>query len=202
MHVITYQRAVGELRPVIEPLFEALTQGIAYANDLHTSKPFRRRLDPWFYSHAVRRVACDVLRDHGLQAELDGSDSPLHPLSGILVFYRGMALKVLRPTVTSNGTALLPLPGRSARRQAFWRQEQALPEMDTENLLLVWRDEDGSLVDPVALARPLGGDHRRANLKVHWEGSLSRSMAELREEDLDGLQPYRYYPQLGDEETG
>jgi hypothetical protein len=202
MHVISYRESIGRLQPAIEPLCDALTEGLKQANELHAKKSLLRKLDPWFYTHAVRRVACDELRTKGLVAELDGSERPALAMSGILLHYRDMAIKVLRPTVTKSGTPQIPIPGRSARRQAFWRQEPTLPGLETENLLLVWWDDQGSLVEPMILARPLGGNHRCSSLELDWDGTLSRSMARLRAEDLDELRPDHTYRRLGDEKAG
>jgi hypothetical protein len=199
--MINYGRAVQTLQPVIEPVCDALSKGLEDANEIHTAKAFRRALDPWFYLHAVRRTACDLLRKQGLQAELEGSRRSL-ALSGIEVHYRGIAMKILRPGIAKSGAMQVPIPGRSRPRQAFWRQDAVLEGMETENLLLLWRDDQGELADPMLLVRPLGGDHRRGSLELDWDGPLSRSMAKLRAEDLDNLYPRHDYRKLGDEEIG
>jgi hypothetical protein len=55
------------------------------------------------------------------------------------------------------------------------------------------------LVEPLTMARPVGGDHRRHSLQLSWEGPLSSQMATLRAADLDELRPAAEYPMLGDE---
>src|SRR5262249_20737268 len=115
-----------------------------------------------------------------------------------------LAVRLLRPRTTRRGRLEIPLPGRSAARQRFWRQEagSALPGMETDNLLLLWTDTAGILDEPLLLVRPLGGDQRRRSLKLDWVGRLERSMAGSRVEDLDELMPAVEYPRLGDEGAG
>ena len=72
--------------------------------------------------------------------------------------------------------------------------------MDTDNLLLLWRDNQGVLVEPLTLVRPVGGDHRRDSLTLSWRGKLSREMADMRAADLDGLRPDADWGRLGGED--
>jgi hypothetical protein len=74
--------------------------------------------------------------------------------------------------------------------------------MRTDNLLLLWQDADGILVEPMKLVRPTGGDHRRASLRFQWAGPVTRAMATFRAADLDALTPEVAYEKLGDEEAG
>jgi hypothetical protein len=200
MHMATYGQAVGLLRPVIVPVFEALEAGLRTAAEDHAAKRFRRRDDPWFYGHTVRRVAIEQLRSVGLQAEAE-SGQPIYAMSGLLVFHQGLAVRVLRPEITRMGLVQIPLPGRSRARQQFWRQKagSAIPGLETDNLLLVWKDTAGILDEPLLLVRPLGGDHRRGNLRLDWQGRLERAMADRRVEDLNELVPDVEYRKLGDE---
>jgi hypothetical protein len=199
MHVVSYGQAVGLLQPVIAPLFQAMEAGLAAASEDHAARRFRRDDDPWFYGHAVRRVAIEHLRGMGLQAEAE-SGQPVHAMSGLLVFHRGLAVRVLRSPVTRTGRLEVPVPGHSYARQQFWRQEagSAIPGMEADNLLLVWKDTDGILDEPMLLARPLGGDHQRGTLRLDWQGRLERSMAGRRVEDLTELEPDVEYRSLGD----
>ncbi|HSV67650.1 MAG TPA: hypothetical protein VLJ59_17325 [Mycobacteriales bacterium] len=194
----TYAETVRQLRPVIIPLFEALEDGLSAATRDHAAKLIRRPDDPHYFGHTVRRMAIESLRGLGLQAERD-SGRPALAMSGIMLFFRGMAVRVLRPDVNRHGRVEIPIPGLSRPRQRFWRQDtEAIPGVGTtDNLLLLWTDDAGILVEPLTLVRPLGGDHRRRNLRVDWIGHLDRGMASLREEDLDELRPYVDYRQLG-----
>jgi hypothetical protein len=200
MHMATYAESVRQLQPVIPPIFSALEVGLEAANDHHTSNGLVRSDDPWHYAHTARRIALDQLREAGLQAETE-QGRPLYAMSGLLLFYRGMAVRILRPSDDARtGGVTIPLPGRSKKRQAFWSQAagSALPGLETDNLLLLWKDDAGKLVDPMTLVRPTGGGHRRNSLSVDWVGRLSQSMASLRAADLDELEPDQQYRQLGD----
>jgi hypothetical protein len=137
--------------------------------------------------------------DQGIQAVEENSGRPLLTLSGLLIRHRGFAVKVLRPQESKSGQVAIPVPGRSRRRQSFWRQDagSAIPGLETDNLLLLWRDNAAELVDPMILVRPVGGDHRRDSLRVNWHGPLSRSMTTLRAADLDELEPTVDNQQLG-----
>jgi hypothetical protein len=201
MQMGSYGEAVGGLQRIIKPVFESLEAGLTAAADQHARARFLRVDDPWYYLHTVRRVACERLRKDGLQATLDGSRFAL-PLSGILVVYAGYVVRVLHADGGDGGTrARIPVPGRSKAKQAFWRQDP-FDGMNTENLLLLWQDKAGVLLEPMLLACPRAGDHRRHSLKLSWDGKLSRSMAEMRASDLNELEPDHRYQQIGDEEAG
>jgi hypothetical protein len=74
--------------------------------------------------------------------------------------------------------------------------------MDTVNLLLLWQDDAGVLLDPMTLVKPLGGDHRRDSLRVQWMGKSSRRMALMRAADLNELEPDHEYREIGEEAAG
>ncbi len=195
----SYTEAIKGLQPVVKPVFEALTLGLSAAADQHARANFLRGDDPWYYLHTVRRVVCEQLKKDGLQATLDGSRFAL-PLSGVLLLYGGYAVRVLHAEGgAERRRPRIPIPGRSRPRQAFWRQEP-FDGLKTENLLLIWQDDAGLLVDPMLLARPAAGDHRRHSLRLHWDGKLSLSMADTRVADLDELVPQHQYSQI--EEAG
>lgn len=204
MHMTTYQQAVRVLQPVIQPTYDAIQAGLEQATEDHAIKRFRRRDDPHYYLHTVRRVAVKQLQSQGLQAIDDTSSKPLLALSSILIPFKGLAVKVLHTRKDDAGHLIIPIPGRSRRGQAFWQQEasSALPGMVTDNMLLLWIDDMGDLVDPMLLVRPTGGDHRRYSLRFEWAGKLSRDMASLRAADLDELTPAYEYRQMGGGESG
>lgn len=196
MHMGTYPEILRRIQPAMKPLFGALQGGIDLANEMHGLEGFDRMQDTHFWAHTVRRRACDLLKADGLQADLE---TEVKHLSAILVQYNGVWMRVLRPEIRRS-RELVPLPGRSKPRQAFYRQDPVLDDLDgvaSDNILFVWRDKDGKVREPVRLIRPLGGDHRRRNLRLDWEGELRSEMADLRATDLDALRPVVTYQQLG-----
>ncbi|MET9761195.1 hypothetical protein ABZ016_19355 [Streptomyces sp. NPDC006372] len=195
-----YAESVRQLQPVIPLIFSALEAGLEAANEHHTNNGLVRSDDPWHYAHTARRIALEQLRSEGLQAETE-SGRPLYAMSGLLLFYKDMAVRILRPSDDARtGGVTIPLPGRSKKRQAFWSQAEgsAIPGLETDNLLLLWRDQEGKLADPMTLVRPTAGGHRRNSLRIDWVGKLSKGMATLRAADLDELEPDQQYRQLGD----
>lgn len=204
MQMASCQRTLREMQPVIEPTISALRSGIRYANERHAGpQGLRRAKDQHYWTHTVRRKACDELVDRGLYASLDEGDRR-ETLSGILIQYGSVWLRVLRPTIDRKGRALVPVPGRSDRKQAFYRQEPVLEGLEcvaSNNILALWQDRNDELVEPLLLVRPAGGDHRRRNLRVAWEGPLRSDMAHMRAADLDTLRPTYLNWELGDEAT-
>jgi hypothetical protein len=201
MRMVTYAQAVSAMQPIIEPIYDSLEAGLTAAGDLHTARGLVRADDPWYYIHTVRRVACDRLRAVGVQAEDDETGRPLLAMSGLMVYHRDLAIRVMhaRPLEGSvDKPAEIPIPGRSIPRQRFWSQASMLPELQTDNHLLLWLDDDGWLVDRMTLVRPMGGDHQRASLRLNWTGPIRRAMACLRTRDLDELAPDTEYPLFGD----
>ncbi|MBC8991466.1 hypothetical protein H9X95_15030 [Micromonospora chalcea] len=184
----SYGRALAALHPIIDTLYRSLEEGLEESQQYHTDKMYRRVDDPHFYLHAARRHACTVLEGEGLSAKLIEEGSALN-MSGILVYYNGLAVRVLHTQRDPKRKVEVPVPGRSRLRQEFWRQVPTIPGLETDNLLLLWLDEEGVLEDPMILVRPLGGDHQRANLRLDWRGKVSRDMAGRRAEDLVGLEP-------------
>ncbi len=194
----SYPEILRRIQPIMKPLFDALQSGIRLANETHGPGRFVRRHDAHYWAHTVRREACDKLKTAGLQADLD---SQVMHLSAILVQFDGVWLRVLRPEIRRD-KPLVPLPGRSKARQAFYRQDPVLDDLEgvaSDNMLVIWQDTAGRLEEPLRLVRPLGGDHQRCNLRLHWEGELRSNMADLRAADLDALQPIAIYEQIGND---
>jgi len=204
MHMATYRETLRVIQPIITPTFRALRVGLEGTASLHEREGLGRTRDPWFYAHAARRKAADELKECGLLVESPRGGRPLHAMSGLLVRFKTVAIRIYRTSLTPSGQVIVPIPGRSRRKQRFWRQEQdpTLDGMEQDNLLLLWRDDAGTLVDPLTLVRPIGGSHRRDSLQLDWRGPLSEHMASLRAADLDGLRPTIEYPRLGDEGAG
>lgn len=188
MHMATYGRALRALHPIIEPLFHSLAEGLEESQRYHTEESYLRSDDPHFFLHMARRRACRVLGAQGLTARLV-DDSAALSMSGILVYYGGLAVRVLHTQRDSRDGVEVPVPGPSRPRQEFWNQVPAIPGLDTDNVLLLWLDEDGALEDPMIMVRPLGGDHQRSSLRLEWRGKVRRDMARQRTEDLIDLEP-------------
>jgi hypothetical protein len=192
MPVLSYQRAVGLLQPIIVPVFDALQYGLDEASAEHVRRGFLRKSDRHYFLHSARRSAFERLSGLGLVVTVDDGDRSLLSLSGLLINHRNLAIRMLRPETDAAGREQVPLAPTQAK-QDFYAQ-RALPGMDeTANLLLVWSDTDGRLNDSMKLVHPIGGDNRRDNLQLAWEGPLRRDMAALRARDLDELQPERDY---------
>jgi len=199
----TYPATVVAVQPVIEPLYLALQHGLKVAAEIHGQHRWRRRHDKQYYSHTVRRRAVEDLRDGGFVVDEDDHGN-VPAMSGITVRHGGVALRMYRAPVTRKGVVEVPLPRRSLKLQAFYRQEagSVLPGMETNNVLGLWQDDEGVLIDPIILVRPLGGDHRKENLRLDWKGPLRREMANYRAVDLTALEPDVQYPRLDEGMTG
>jgi hypothetical protein len=198
MRVVSYQRAVRILQPVIVPVIDALQYGLDEAAVEHARRGFERGTDPWYFLHSARRSAFERLSALGLAQTVDDGDRSLLNLSGLLVHHGGLVVRVLRPDADGPVGGPPPPPATGAL-QAFYRQ-QPLPGLEgTDNLVLTWKDSDGVVDDPLTLARPVGGDSRRDSLRLSWDGPLSRDMARLRAPDLDELRPEHQWETLGGE---
>lgn len=198
----TYRVTIAAVQPVIEPIFSALTAGLEVAVELHGHYQWLRGRDKQFFSHAVRRRAVEELRAGGYI--LDEDDHGRVPLmSSITVRHQGVALRLYRPRITRDDVIEVPLPRYSRKLQSFYRQEfgSVISGLETNNVLALWHDKEGVLVDPIALVRPLGGDHRKSSLKLHWRGPLRKEMATYRTDDLKGLEPEFQYEYLNGEDA-
>jgi hypothetical protein len=185
--MVSYGQAVRTLQSIIDPVFDGIQHGLKVANDEHARLGLKRGDEPWFYLYFVRRLACQRLREQGLQATEDDGRFR-YPMSALVVPFKEYIVRIYHSDASPDQKPEIPVPGHSRTRQEFWRQEP-FDGMRTHNLLLIWRDDQGTLVDPMTLIRPLGGDHRRETLRVHWTGRLSRNMTDLRAEDLNELVP-------------
>lgn len=188
MQMSTYAEAVKRLQSAIPLVFDALQAGLDASSRQHDEGRLKRSVDPHYFSHTARRIACEHLGSNGLLHTNDNAEGSALRMSGIQVPHNGSILWVFR------AASQIPLP-TSLRKQQFYRQEATLDGWD--NMLLLWDDKAGRLKDPMYLVRPLGGDKRRRSLKVDWSGPVSRSMASLREQDLDLLRPEHESKRLG-----
>lgn len=196
MHVVSYPQAVRLLQPVIGPVFDALQYGLDEASAEHARRRFERATDPWYFLHSARRSAFERLAADGLAETVDDGDRSALNLSGLLVRHASLVVRILRPEADHPGRPPLPVTGAM---QDFYHQ-RPLPGLEgADNLVLTWTDDRGVVVDPMTLARPVGGDGRRDSLRLSWDGPLSRDMARLRARDLDELRPEHQYESLGGE---
>lgn len=207
MQMISYQGALRTLQPIIVPVCDAFRAGLVEATRYHAEREFDRTDDEHFFSHNARRLVWQRLHDRGLQVELDEAGSQM---SSLVVFWQDLLLRVLRgrrgdPREDRPRSLGIPGPGQSDRRRRFWRQEpdETLPGLRAvEHLLWVWGDDDGVLTDPMILARPNGSLDNGEHARLSWSGKISESMASMRAEDLDELEPDFMADELGDENTG
>jgi hypothetical protein len=196
MRMATYTQSLRTLQPIIKPIFSALRQGLTETTAEHARRKLARRVDPHFYLHGARRTACEELERVGLLATLDNGRRSL-ALSGISILHAGINLRMFHVPKGPKGFEI-PIPGRSESRQRFWRQEPTIPGlMESDNLLLLWTDEDGELAADMELVRPLFGSHRRNSLDIDWAGPLSENFSTMRASDLDQLRPRIKKDKLG-----
>jgi hypothetical protein len=189
MAMATYQRALHRLQPVIPFLFDSLQEALTETAEDHERKKLKRRTDPHYFAHGVRRLYSERLKAKGLLVTDVDHDRSTLPMSGIRIDHDGLSVWMFR------SEKQIPLPA-SSRKQEFYSQTSTLEGWD--NLLLLWSDLNYVLRDPMHLVRPLGGDNRRANLRIDWGGPLARSMATMRAADLDELQPEQMWTRLDD----
>lgn len=179
MPVATYRETVQLLQPTVPIIYDALQHGLDKAIAHHDAENLRRSGDAHLFAHEVRRFACRHLMRHNLLAtDLDNERSAL-AMSGIQLRHNTVNLWVFR------GVDEVPLPTTTKKRE-FYRQVPTLDGWD--NILLLWTDEADKITDPMRLVRPLGGDHRRRNLRLEWDGELTRDMGKMRVRDLDELE--------------
>lgn len=204
MEMGSYGQTVRTLQPVIPLLFDALSEALGKAASEHADKGYRRVDDQHYFAATARREVLHQLGKVGLIALNDDGDRPLLPMSSLLLRYGGLALWIFKTQKTSPSGVQheIPLPGTSTRKREFWRQDPMLEVMQTDNILLLWSEDRGVLETTMTLVRPLGGDHRRANLRFEWAGPLRREMAKLSAADLDELRPAIEHPTLGAEDAG
>jgi hypothetical protein len=206
MHMISYGAALAKLRPVMEELFDSFVEAAEGAVTYHVDRGLSRRDDEHFYSAVIRRLVLQDLKVKGLYLSREEDDRPRNPMSSIQIPYNGLVVWVFKALKIRDKDPQhqVPLPGSSTRKQAFWRQEPVLDltGMPMDNLLLLWSEEQGEINPTMTLVRPLGGDHRRDNLKTHWIGPLRRDMAALAVEDLNEMQASIENPMLGGEDVG
>jgi hypothetical protein len=119
MRVMTYAAVLRAIQPIIVPVFDALEVGLQSATLEHGRNALKREDDPWFYLHCVRRYAFERLRQTDLVVTVDDGDRSLLPLSGLLIPYRNVVLRVLRPEINSAGLEVTPIPGPSDAKQAI-----------------------------------------------------------------------------------
>lgn len=192
MRMGSYAEAVRTLQPVIPRVFDHLEAGFAEAVRHHEERGDDRDQEPWFFLHQVRHRTCRLLMDDGLQAMNDDGTRPQFPMSALVVHHQNLVIRIMHARShpgAPDHPSEIPSPGASRLRQDFWSQRSQIPELQTDNLLLLWLD-DGVRVRPrMTLVRPLGGSQLPRDLRIDWSGRLVRELAALTEEDLRVLQP-------------
>lgn len=201
--MIFYQESLRRLQPLIVPVFSALREGLEESARYHGEAGFDRSDDPHFFSHVARRLTRQNLREANIINDLGTDESRM---SSLAIYFQGMAVRIMRARrgeLQPDGkkSMLMPDPGPSLRWKQFWCQESAVPGLHTENLILAWGDDQGTLTEPMILARPTGGSGGFSRREVSWRGKLTEAMAHMAVEDLDQLRPDVEYPELGSEGT-
>jgi hypothetical protein len=206
MHMITYGATLAKMQPIIEPLFDAFAAAAGDAAAHHAEHELSRRDDQHYYAAVIRRLVLRDLMDNGLYLSREEDERPLNPMSSLQIPYEGLVIWAFKAARISGSVPQhqVPLPQHSESKRAFWRQEPvlALGGMPTENILLLWSEEQGVIHPAMTLVRPLGGDHRRDNLRTHWIGPLRREMANVAVDDLSEMQAAVENPMLGGEDVG
>ncbi|HKS46623.1 MAG TPA: hypothetical protein VJT49_16215 [Amycolatopsis sp.] len=204
--MISYGATLAKMQPVIERLFDAFDEAAVEAAAHHADLGLSRRDDQHYYTGIIRRLVMRDLKAEGLYLSREEDDRPINPMSSIQIPYEGLVIWVFKAAKISDADPRhrVPLPEHSARKKAFWRQEPVLElgGMPADNILLLWSEEQGVIHPTMTLVRPLGGDHRRDNLRTHWIGPLRREMATLAVDDLNEMQASVENPMLGGEDVG
>lgn len=191
----SYRATIGRIAPVIPLLIEALQHGVTKADEYWTAEAFGRGRHPHLWPHIARAHTLERLADLGVPG-FEDDDLPSPPMSAVLVKYGADILKV---RLSHDGE--VPVPGQSQALTEYFRQEPQIPGMETNNLLVLWRPEGGTLVEPLTLVRPLGGGRSRHDTIIEWSGTIESRMATLRAADLDELRPLFEQPALGSTDT-
>lgn len=206
MQMISYGATLARVQPIIDTLFDAFDAAAEEAAAYHAEQGLFRRDDQHYYSAVIRRLVLRDLKAEGLYLSREEDDRPVDPMSSIQIPYEGLVIWAFKAQRVSDSDPLhdVPLPHHSPKKRAFWRQEPvlALGGMPTENILLLWSESQGVIDPSMTLVRPLGGDHRRDNLRTHWMGPLRREMATLAVEDLNEMQAPVENIMLGQEDVG
>ncbi|PRX47642.1 hypothetical protein B0I33_105222 [Prauserella shujinwangii] len=200
--VISYSQVLRVLQPVVPVLFDSVTEGVALAAREHGERGYKRQHDPHYYAATARREVMERLNKAGLMVLHEDGDRPLLPMSALLLAYDRLSLWMFKASRREAGGAAheIPLPGRSVRKQKYWRQEPVLPldGLPADNILLLWSEDRGVLYPTMTLVRPLAGDHRVDSLRIDWAGPLQREMATFSAADLDELRPAEEHLRLGE----
>lgn len=169
---------VREVGPLLLLVTEALDFGASKAASFFNGEG--ELPDRYLHPALVRWNAKRFLRDSGHvveEEEGDHSDVDSDELAnnGILVSYKEFQLRVLK---AEEGN-LLPVPGRSEAKQAFYSQQLAVRFNDAGdaqpirmNLVLLWDVDGTQALSRLVLVYPRTGGVTRSSVSEYWRYDL------------------------------
>jgi hypothetical protein len=173
----TPDEIVPKIECAVPTLIKVLTKGSAYADDLQPAKDKR---DPWFWSHAARFRARQLLAE----ATKDGWDIVRSaPNSGIHLTFKGF--QPARVLKSLNGNA--PHAGPNGARQLAWTFDdealdlRSISGLTAVPLLFDWHiSENGPVVHAGIPKRP---GSFRSGAELYWRIPITGDA----DEDLNNL---------------
>jgi hypothetical protein len=171
------QTAVQALRHTLATLVNALIAGATHAQwyaDTMDEDP-DRALSPALVRKGAKRFLVSVGHDVDEEAseqqdQTVGFEAEYLPNLGLSITAVGYNIRILR-----SDRGLMPVPGASLRRQAFYAQQQSLFDLEPDavdpvtNLVLHWSTDDEYNLCRVYLACPRGGTTTRASVEAYWD---------------------------------
>jgi hypothetical protein len=168
--------ASTQLQPIVEVLYASLEKGLEDASLFFQQMGWEESYDVWLFAHLVRASAKSRLVAAGLACTEDVVPEPA--MSGLLIQHGTLFIKVRKSM-----DGLLPVPS-SMQAAAFYEQQSLLEDMDTANLLLLWRNT-GPRLDSLQLAQPSGWLRQSRRVSVDWQVVLPRTARRELVADLD-----------------
>lgn len=200
----TAQHVVQSYRPVLRRMVEALRKGTAHARWYfdYMDEDVDRALAPALVRKGAKRellaTHIDVLNEED-EAQT-ASPSAAQPPNGKAEFLSNLGLAVsadgIRFRVLRSDDGVVPVPGPSKARQAFYSQHAYLPGVAwladviapipsaVTNCVLHWDTDDEYNLRRVYLALPLAGKETRESVELLWNEIIWRKHAP----EVDGTQ--------------
>jgi hypothetical protein len=173
------EQTITRIAEIVPRIFSALDKGLLKADSIHVEHDYNPADDRNFYAYCVRREARKLLAADGLTVSLEEDGIREPNMSGLLIHHGYDVIKVRR---ADQGT----VPSVASRPlEAYYKQESLLPGVPSSNLLLLWTSEDGKLVEPARLVRPLWATKGSKKTELDWERPLERFPVVRRAADLD-----------------